>query len=368
MAALAQWPSAGVPAHPRAWLIGTARHKALDWQRREAARVGKEAAAMRERVERDNHSAVPATMPDDQLALVFLCCHPALDHLVRVPLTLRCVCGLSTAQVAAAFLTTEATMAQRLTRAKRKIRDAGIAFRMPRPDEFAARLSGVLRVVYLIFTAGHRTPAGPALLQPALCEEAIRLARALRTLLPEEPEVTALLALLLLTDARRPGRLDDGGALVLLADQDRARWDRARIAEGTALLEHALRAGTPGPYQIQAAIAACHSTVDNAADTDWAQIAALYQELLRYEPTPVVEANRAVAVSMVDGPAAGLAILDALGSDERLARWVPLHLARADMLCRLGRAAQARDVYRYCLTLGLPEAERDFVALRLRDT
>jgi RNA polymerase sigma-70 factor, ECF subfamily len=364
-AATATWPSAGIPAHPQAWLVATARHKALDWQRREARRADKEAAAMREQVDRDNHQPVPGPIADDQLALVFLCCHPALDHRVRVPLTLRSVCGLSTAQVAAAFLTPEPTMAQRLTRARRKIREARIAFRMPDPDAFHARLSGVLRVVYLMYTAGHRAATGEALVQSRLCEEAVRLARALCGLLPGEPEVTGLLALLLLIDARRPGRQDGAGSLVLLPDQDGSRWHRAQIAEGTALLERALSAGRPGPYQIQAAIAACHSTAQTAADTDWPQIAALYGELLRYEPSPVVEANRAVAVSMVDGPAAGLPILDTLAAHERLSGWAPLHVARADLLCRLGRYAEARVAYHACLALDPPAAERDFIRRRL---
>jgi RNA polymerase sigma-70 factor, ECF subfamily len=363
-AALAQWPAAGVPAHPRAWLLGTARHKAVDWIRREAMRPGKEAAAVREI---PAEPPVPEPVPDDRLALAFLCCHPALDHRVRVPLTLRSVCGLSTAQVAAAFLVSEATMAQRLTRARRKIREARIAFRTPGPESFGARLAAVLRVVYVMYTAGHRAASGPDLVASPLCEEAVRLARALRVLLPGEPEVAGLLALLLLVDARRPGRLDGAGALVLLPDQDRSRWHRAGIEEGTGLLEAALAAGRPGPYQIQAAIAACHSTAESAAETDWAQIAALYRELLRYEPTPVVEANRAVAVAMVQGPRAGLAILDALAAQDRLAGWAPLHVARADLLRRLGRLAEAREAHLAGLALDPPAAERDFIRQRLAE-
>jgi RNA polymerase sigma-70 factor (ECF subfamily) len=310
-AAMARWPDASVPEHPTAWLVATARHKALDWRRREARRSLKEEAAARERVAHGEPGKV-GPIADDQLALVFLCCHPALDLEVRVPLTLRTVCGLSTAQIAAAFLVSEPAMAQRLVRAKRKIREAGIAFKLPTGDGFGERLAGVLRVVYLVFTEGHRASAGEDLIRPELCERAIQLARALAELLPGEPEVTGLLALLLLVDARRAARVDAAGDLVLLADQDRGLWDRAKIAEGAALVERALGAGRPGPYQIQAAIAACHSTAPSADKTDWAEIAGLYERLLRHEPTAVVEANRAVAVAMADGPAAGLAILDAL--------------------------------------------------------
>ncbi|HEX5501660.1 MAG TPA: DUF6596 domain-containing protein, partial [Thermomicrobiales bacterium] len=303
---------------------------------------------------------------DDQLALIFLCCHPALDLGVQVPLTLRAVCGLTTAEIAAAFLTPEATMAQRLVRAKRKIRESGIPLRIPPADALAGRLAAVLRVVYLVFTAGHRAAASEGLERPELCAEAIRLARSLAELLPEEPEALGLLALLLLVDARRPGRLDAAGELVLLEDQDRRRWDRAEVAEGAAALERALAARRPGPYQIQAAIAACHSTAPTAAATDWREIAALYAELWRREPTPVVAANRAVAVAMVAGPAAGLALLDGLAADSRLARWPPFHLARADFCRRLGRDADAVAAYRAALALGPPGVERAFIAGRLR--
>ena len=364
-AALLQWQSAGVPANPGAWLVGTARHRALDWRRREAKRAEKEGAAHREHRER-GRPPLQGPISDDQLSLVFLCCHPALETGVRVALTLRAVCGLTTAEIAAAFLTPEATMAQRLVRARRKIREAGIPFRVPPPDALAGRLAAVLRVVYLVFTAGHRAPAGEQLVRPALCEEAIRLARALAELLPEEPEATGLLALLLLVDARRPGRVDAAGHLVLLEDQDRSRWDRAAIVEGAALVERALRAARPGPYQIQAAIAACHSTAPDAAATDWGEIAALYGELRRHEPTAVVEANRAVAVAMVQGPAAGLAILDQMAGDARLARWPPFHVGRADLLSRLDRSAEAAEAYRAALDLEPPAAERASITERLR--
>jgi RNA polymerase sigma-70 factor (ECF subfamily) len=257
-------------------------------------------------------------------------------------------------------------MAQRLVRAKRKIREARIPFRVPPAAALGERLAAVLRVVYLVYTEGHRASTGEELARPGLCEEAIRLARALVELLPGEPEVAGLLALLLLTDGRRPGQLDAAGELVLLGDQDRGRWDHARIAEGAELIERALAAGRPGPYQVQAAIAACHSTAPDAAATDWAEIAALYAELARLEPTPVVEANRAVAVAMVEGPAAGLAILDALAASPRLARWRPLHIARADFLGRLGRYIDAAAAYRAALALEPPSAERAFIDRRLR--
>jgi RNA polymerase sigma-70 factor (ECF subfamily) len=365
-AALVQWPIQGVPANAGAWLIGTARHKALDRLRREAQRPDKEAATMR-----NLGSPAPwidrGPTRDDELSLIFMCCHPALDVGVRVPLTLRSVCGLTTAEIAAAFLVSEPTMAQRLVRAKRKIRQAGIPFRIPSAEALSTRLAAVLRVIYLVFTEGHRATGGDSLVRADLCEESIRLARVLRELLPDEPEVGGLLALLLLTDARRPARVDDLGQLVLLADQDRSRWDQAKIREGTALVEEALRAGRPGPYQLQAAIAACHSTAPSAEATDWREIAALYGELIRHEPTAVVEANRAVAVAMAEGPAAGLVILDTLVANSQLAQWSQLHVARADLLARLHRPAAAVDAYRYALELEPPHAERAFIARRIRE-
>jgi RNA polymerase sigma-70 factor, ECF subfamily len=279
-----------------------------------------------------------------------------------VALTLRCVCGLGTAEIAAAFLVPEPTMAQRLVRAKRKIRQARIAFGVPRGEELTRRLGPVLRVVYLVFTQGHRAAGGQALIRGELCDQAIRLARALAALLPGEPEAAGLLALLLLTDARRAARLDRGGELVPLADQDRGRWDRDLIIEGEARLARALAAGRPGPYQLHAAIAACHSC---AEEPDWPQIAALYGELARYEPTPVTEANRAVAIAMAGQPAAGLAILSPL--ETRLARWPQFHIARAELLRRLERPAEAADAYRAALRLALPQPERAFLERRLAE-
>lgn len=366
LAAVAQWPATGVPERPDAWVTATAKHKALDRARREARRLEKEAAAMRELYRQDEPALATSAIVDDQLSLIFLCCHPALDLAVRVPLTLRSVCGLTTTEIAAAFLVPETTMAQRLVRAKRKIRDAHTSFALPRSAAFPERLSAVLRVIYLVYTEGHRSVSGRELVRPALCEEAIRLARALLGLLPKEPEVAGLLALLLLTDARRPGRLDDDGNLVLLPDQDRARWNSEQIAEGSALLAASLRRAQPGSYQIQAAIAACHSTATQAAGTDWAEIAALYRDLLRYDPSAVVQANRAVAIAMAHGPAAGLALLDSLLEDPRLTRWSQLHVARAELLGRLRQYAAAGAAYQAALALTPPPAEQVLIRRRLQ--
>jgi RNA polymerase sigma-70 factor, ECF subfamily len=367
--ALDRWPAEGVPERAQAWLVGVARHKALDRLRREARRPDVEAAAARWLAEDRERDAGPAGgFADDQLGLVFMCCHPALDPAVRVALTLRAVCGLTTAEIAAAFLVPEATMSKRLVRAKAKIRQAGIPFRVPGPGDFPARLADVLRVVYLIFTEGHAATAGGEPVRGELCDVAVRLARALVDLLPGEPEAEGLLALLLLTDARRDARTDATGDLVLLDDQDRDRWDRAMVAEGDTLVERALRRGRPGPYQVQAAIAACHAAAPTAADTDWRQIAALYAELVRREPSPVFEANRAVAVAMVEGPAAGLALLDALDDPARLGRWARLHAARAALLRQLGRAAEARAAYRRAVAAGLPPAEAASARRRLDAT
>jgi len=358
--AVERWPAEGQPASARAWLIGVARHKAIDQIRRDARRAEKEAAAARAAVA-DGEPAAHEPMGDDDLALIFTCCHPALDRAARVALTLRYVAGVSTAEIAAAFLVPEPTMAKRLARAKHKIRRAGIPFRVPAAEQLPARLADVLRVLYLIYTAGHRAASGPELVHGELCDAAIRLARSLAALLPGEPEVTGVLALLLLTDARRPARTGRGGELVLLEEQDRSRWVRAMIDEGDRLVQAALLLGRPGPYQLWAAIAACHSTARTAQDTDWPQIAALYGELLRYEPTAVVQANRAVAVAMADGPAAGLAILDAISAHPQLSRWPQLHMARADLLRRQNRGAEAATAYQAALALHPAPAERRFI-------
>jgi len=371
-AAVAQWPRDGLPPNPRAWLIATAWHKAVDAMRRDALRADREVAALglamraEPAVVADPGPAGAAVLAgDDELALIFACCHPALDPAVRVALTLRSVCGLSTSEVAAAFVVDERAMAQRLVRAKRKIRQAGIPLTVPGSTELAGRLGAVLRVVYLVFTEGHRASSGPELIRADLCEEAIRLARGLAALLPAEPEVSGLLALLLLTDARRPARTAADGLPILLADQDRTAWDQAKIAEGDALLTGALRAGRPGPYQLHAAIAACHSTAASAEATDWPQIAALYSELVRHEPTAVVAANQAVAVAMAGRPQHGLAMLDELTASGRLDRWPQLHIARAELLRRAGREAEALAAYRSALAAGPPATERAFIESRM---
>jgi RNA polymerase sigma-70 factor, ECF subfamily len=387
-AAVAQWPPDGIPPNPRAWLMTTAWHKAVDLLRRDTLRAAREAAAAQDLTENaagrgaavsglggTPGSSAPrepgkGQVGDDELALIFACCHPALDPAVRIALTLRAVCGLRTDEIAAAFVVPGPTMAQRLVRAKRKIRQAGIPLTVPGPEALAERLNAVLRVVYLVFTQGHRATgaADAGLIRADLCDQAIGLARQLRLVLPEEPEVTGLLALLLLTNARRAARTGPDGSLVLLAEQDRTLWDPAQIAEGEQLVESALRSGRPGPYQLHAAIAACHSTAPSAPETDWREIAALYRELARYEPTAVVMANMAVAVAMAESPESGLAILDRLAAEGRLERWPQLHIARAELLRRLDRPAQAAAAYELALAAGLPAAERDFITARMAET
>jgi RNA polymerase sigma-70 factor (ECF subfamily) len=354
-AAVERWPRDGLPANPGGWVVTVARHRALDHLRRERARAGKEREAMQEWAAEPDGSAVA---DDDQLALLFACCHPALDAASRVTLTLRVVCGLPTASIARLLLLPEPTVAQRIVRAKRKIRDAGIRLRVPDPGERPARLASVLHAIYLTFTEGHWPHGAGAVVRDDLCEEALRLAARLHRLLPDELEVTGLLALILLTSARSAARADQDGALVLLADQDRSRWDRGRLAEGRSLIKTALAQRRPGPYQLQAAIAACHADAATAAGTDWRQIAALYGELLRFDPSPVIEANRAVAVAYAEGPAAGLAILDTLAASSRLARWPQLHIARGALLAQSGRREDAVAAYRDALGLEPPAAVR----------
>ena len=364
--AVDRWASGPLPSDPPGWLITVAKNQALDRLRREARRPGKEQAATLLLGQRDP-SGPAGPIVDDRLRLIFACCHPALNPGARVALTLRTLCGLSTAEIARAFLVSEATLAQRLVRAKRTIRDAGIPFPVPADDELPGRIGGVLRVVYLVFTEGHQATAGPRVVRDELCDEAVRLARLLAGLYPGDPEVLGLLALLLLTDARRDARAGPDGRLILLEDQDRSRWDRAKIDEGTRILGRATGLRRPGPYQLQAAIAACHGAADRAADTDWAEIAALYTALDRWEPSPVVHANRAVAVAMAQGPADGLAILDVLRKDRQCQRWHLLHACRADLLRRLGRTAEAGEAYRAALACDPPPAERTYLAGRLAE-
>ncbi|WP_433243359.1 RNA polymerase sigma factor [Actinomadura nitritigenes] len=358
--ALERWPVDGVPDKPLAWLLTVARRKALDRIRRDRAHAARLAEL---RVESDRAAAAPAQpgfddIPDERLRLFFTCCHPALPEEARTALMLRFLAGLTTPEVARAFLVPTATMAQRIVRAKRKIREARIPFRVPGPDELPDRLPGVLRAVYLVFTEGYAASSGDDLLRPGLADEAVRLARILHALLPGEREVTGLLALLLLTDARRAARVDAAGNQVLLEDQDRALWDADLIAEGQRLVVAALTGPGVGPYAVQAAIAALHDEAPDFDATDWPQIAALYDVLLRIEPSPLVALNRAVAVAMRDGPEPGLALLDELTGAAELRRYPLFHAARADLLRRLGRTEEAAAAYRAALALAGNEPER----------
>lgn len=368
--ALDRWRRDGIPRRPGAWLTTTARHRALDVLRREA--VGAEklrevAVLARDEGPYDPDHEEDGGVADDRLRLIFTCCHPALPIEARVALTLRTLAGLTTSEIARSFLVPEATMAQRLVRAKRKIRNAGIPYRVPPAHLLPERTTGVLGVVYLLFNEGYAATSGADLLRTGLCAEAIRLARVLALLMPDEPEVLGLLALLLLHDARRATRVDAAGDLVTLEDQDRTAWDRAAIDEGAALLETALRRGRPGPYQIQAAIAACHTTAATAAETDWADIAGLYGELARLVPSAVVRLNRAVAVGMAEGPAAGLALVAELEGTGELDGYHLLAATRADLLRRTGRAAEAAEAYGRALELVENAAERRFLEKRLAE-
>ncbi|BCB78765.1 sigma-70 family RNA polymerase sigma factor [Phytohabitans flavus] len=358
-AALERWPRDGVPRRPGAWLTTTARNRALDRLRR----MANEAAKLQE-VAMLAYPDEPTGFPDERLRLIFTCCHPALPMEARVALTLRTLAGLTTGEIGRAFLVPEATMAKRLVRAKQKIRNAGIPYRVPPDHLLPERVPSVLAVLYLLFNEGYAASGGADLVRSALCAEAIRLARWLVGMMPDEPEAVGLLALMLLHDARRATRVDAAGDLVTLADQDRSRWDRALVDEGVALLESALRRGQPGPYQIQAAVAACHATARTAEETDWTEIAGLYGLLRQYLPSPVVELNRAVAVAEADGPAAGLALVEAVA--ESLRGYHLLPATRADLLRRLGRESEAEAAYVEALSLAPTEAERRYLAGRLR--
>jgi RNA polymerase sigma-70 factor, ECF subfamily len=363
--ALARWPADGVPDRPGAWLTTTARNRALDKLRRtknEAAKL-KEVAMLAEPAEPADPDG--SGVIDDRLRLIFTCCHPALSLEARVALTLRTLAGLTTAEIGRAFLVPEATMAKRLVRAKHKIRDAGIPYRVPPAHLLPDRMTGVLSVLYLLFNEGYAATAGPDLVRLDLCAEAIRLSRVLAGLMPAEPETSGLLALMLLTDARRRARFDASGDVVTLDEQDRARWDSAEIQEGLALLDAAIRHRRAGQYQLQAAIAACHARAARPADTDWAQIAALYGLLREVTPSAVVELNRAVAVAMADGPEAGLEIIDALESGGQLTGYHLLTATRADFLRRLGRLGEAAASYQEALSLAATEPERRFLSRRL---
>jgi RNA polymerase sigma-70 factor, ECF subfamily len=365
--ALQKWPSEGTPANPRSWLISTARHKAIDRLRREqrfeqkAEQIAKTAEVARQ----PENELEEEMVADDRLRLIFTCCHPSLPLEARVALTLRTVCGITTEEISRAFLVPSATMAQRLVRAKGKIREAGIPYRVPAQDELRDRLDGVLLVVYLIFNEGYLASSGDALIRRELCAEAIRLGRVLCGLLPAQAEAQALLGLMLLHDSRRDARVSAEGELVLLEEQDRSLWHAEQIREGTKIVESALRHGASGMYASQAAIAALHTNAKTAAETDWAQIAALYDILLRTHPSPVIEVNRAVAVAMADSVEEGLALLDKIEKREELEKFHLLPAARADLLRRLGRNEEAAEAYRRALSLATNDIERRFLRWRL---
>ncbi len=367
--ALERWPACEVPDNPRAWLVNVAKHKAIDRIRRQAVFRGKEQALVHELELNAQAPAEPSAMlDDDMLRLIFTCCHPAFAPEVQVALTLRTVCGLSTAQVARAFLVTEEAMGQRLVRAKQKIRLAGIPYEVPERDTLVPRLDGVLAVIYLVFTEGYVATSGADLMRPDLAAEAIRLGRLLDRLLPDRAGIKGLLALMLLHDSRRAGRQTAAGDIVLLEEQDRSRWDRAQIEEGLRLVDDALRMrGRPQPYGVQAAIAALHARAPSYEQTDWPQIAGLYEVLLRISPSPVIELNHAAAMSMVDGPARALDLVDATAARGGLHGYELLPAVRADLLRRLGRKEEAREAYRAATEATQLEPLRRLYARRMRE-
>ncbi|MGC2194094.1 MAG: RNA polymerase sigma factor [Terriglobales bacterium] len=365
-AALVQWRKAGTPTNPSAWLVSAGRNKAVDSLRRRALLEAKrdELARLNALAEQVAEAPEETMLKDDRLRLIFTCCHPALAREAQVPLTLRTLCGLSTEAVARAFLVPFPTMAQRLVRAKQKIRDAGIPYRVPAQEELAERLETVLLVVYLVFNEGYNASAGDALVRRELCHEAIRLGRLLRTMMPGEAEVQALLALMLLHDSRREARVTESGEIVLLEEQDRTRWHRDQIAEGLELVEGALARGARGPYALQGAIAALHADAKSAQETDWHQIAALYELLLQIQPSPVVELNRAVAMAMAHGLSEGLRLLDELEERRALPGYHLLPAARGDLLRRMGRWDEAEGAYTMALALAGNDTERRFLERR----
>ena len=375
VAALTSWGQRGIPANPGAWLTATARRRALDALRRDQRLrrklpllVGTGPAASDPLEREGGGEEVDVSEPaDDRLRLIFTCCHPALAPEAQVALTLRLVCGLTTAEIARAFLVSEPTMAARITRAKKKIALARIPYRVPPAHELPDRLDAVLTVVHLLYTTGHTAPAGDRLVRADLVERSLDLARMLSSLMPDDREVRGLLALLLLTDARRATRTAADGRLLLLEEQDRSRWDRRAIGEGRQLVDQALRRGRPGRFTLQAAIAAVHAEAPSYGDTDWPEVLGLYDLLLVVWPSPVVALNRAVAVAMVDGPAAGLAALDMVADDPHLATYPYLAATRADLLRRLGRTRDAAQAYRTALSLAANAAERDFLTRRLAE-